>query len=419
MTSIDGLIQKAPAEMRTKLMQHFQIAKEYEKNPETAAVAYYCLMYIAHESLKAGKEQKPFAAQMKRTYADDELIKSMATGQQVIEELVTVLTGETNEIENDEQKSADQLRILMRKYYTIGGLTDVLSVFGPVKDDFVALGKMSKSRAVSIFRELKSGAGLGGGSSSAAAAKPPENTTFGAGQPPNAYRPPSPPRTNLPPQKPPAPAATGGGNYGFYGASGYDQPSTELHAPHEIIAQAQKLCRYANSALEHEDISTAFKNCEQSILLIMTNELDEIILPEELKKYRTLYLKAEEAGQLTEQNRFSYSYCLVRSKVKDDIRSGLAILRSLYDETNKDDAKRDYLYYMAIGEARLGNYESSLKYLDAILHVQSKNHQASNLKHEVERRMNVEGAIGLGVTIGAGALIVGGLAAAAVAILKK
>ena len=46
-----------------------------------------------------------------------------------------MLVGETNEMDTEEEKSADQLRLLMRKHYTVGGLTDVLSVFGPVKDD--------------------------------------------------------------------------------------------------------------------------------------------------------------------------------------------------------------------------------------------------------------------------------------------
>ena len=59
----------------------------------------------------------------------------MATGQATIEELVTVLVEETNEAEDEPNKSADELRMLMRKHYTVGGLTDVLSVFGLVKDD--------------------------------------------------------------------------------------------------------------------------------------------------------------------------------------------------------------------------------------------------------------------------------------------
>ena len=59
----------------------------------------------------------------------------MVTGQATIEELITVLVSEANEAEEDQYKNTDQLRMLMRKHYTVGGLTDVLSVFGPVKDD--------------------------------------------------------------------------------------------------------------------------------------------------------------------------------------------------------------------------------------------------------------------------------------------
>ena len=59
----------------------------------------------------------------------------MATGQATIEELITILVGETNEMDNEDEKNAEQLRLLMRKHYTVGGLTDVLSVFGPVKED--------------------------------------------------------------------------------------------------------------------------------------------------------------------------------------------------------------------------------------------------------------------------------------------
>ena len=77
----------------------------------------------------------PREIQTKRNNPNDDIIKSMATGQTTIEELITILVGETNEAEDDEYKNAEQLRSLMRKHYTVGGLTDVLSVFGPVKED--------------------------------------------------------------------------------------------------------------------------------------------------------------------------------------------------------------------------------------------------------------------------------------------
>jgi len=155
------------------------------------------------------------------------------TGQETIEELITVLVGEINEAENDEHKTPEQLRLLMKKHYTIGGLTDVLSVFGPVKDDFLTLGKIAKSRAVAIFRDLKSG---------------------GGGTPP-AIRP---PESNTPTVLPSSNSSS----------SFNDQTTSNKNIPFDIISQAQKLCRYANSALEHEDITTAIQNCEEVLQLL-------------------------------------------------------------------------------------------------------------------------------------------------------
>lgn len=78
--------------------------------------------------------------------------------------------------------------------------------------------------------------------------------------------------------------------------------------------------------------------------------LEEIVLPAELERYRAVYEKAQEANQLTDQNKFSFAYCLVRSKVKNDVRYGLQLLKQLYDSTKKDDEKRDYLFYLALGK---------------------------------------------------------------------
>ena len=46
-----------------------------------------------------------------------------------------------------------------------------------------------------------------------------------------------------------------------------------------------------------------------------------------------------------------------------------------------------------LGNTRLNEYETALKFLDAILLIQPGNHQAKNLKAEVTRRMNREGCM--------------------------
>jgi fission 1 protein len=137
--------------------------------------------------------------------------------------------------------------------------------------------------------------------------------------------------------------------------------------------------------------------------------LEDVVSPDEIQRYRVVYEKAKEANQLTDQNKFAFAYCLVRSQVKTDVRHGLQLLKELYDSTRKDSDKRDYLFYLAMGKievfldlfiflfclgnARLNEYETALKFLDAILLVQPGNHQAQKLKDEITRRMTREGCM--------------------------
>lgn len=46
---------------------------------------------------------------------------------------------------------------------------------------------------------------------------------------------------------------------------------------------------------------------------------------------------------------------------------------------------------MHSGNARLNEYETAIKFLDAILMVEPGNHQAESLKEEITRRMTREG----------------------------
>jgi hypothetical protein len=46
-----------------------------------------------------------------------------------------------------------------------------------------------------------------------------------------------------------------------------------------------------------------------------------------------------------------------------------------------------------LGNARINEYETALKFLDAILLIQPGNHQAKNLKDEITRRMTRDGCM--------------------------
>lgn len=80
--------------------------------------------------------------------------------------------------------------------------------------------------------------------------------------------------------------------------------------------------------------------------------LDESIQIEEIEQYRSVFRKAEKEKNITESNKFSYAYCLIRSKKKGDVREGLTLLRELYESTKEDSAKRDYIFYMALGKKK-------------------------------------------------------------------
>lgn len=56
----------------------------------------------------------------------------------------------------------------------------------------------------------------------------------------------------------------------------------------------------------------------------------------------------------------------------------------LEDLTNRHaEGNRDYIYYLAIGNARLKNYSDSLKYIKAFLQVEPNNQQAKSLEVRV------------------------------------
>ena len=99
--------------------------------------------------------------------------------------------------------------------------------------------------------------------------------------------------------------------------------------------------------------------------------LEDVVTPADLKKFETKYhseLAANSGRPVATGTQFDYAWCLVRSKYPADIRKGILLLEDLFK--NRDDAgKRDYLYYLAIGNAKIKEYPQALKYIRALLQV--------------------------------------------------
>ncbi|GBO12942.1 hypothetical protein AVEN_29388-1 [Araneus ventricosus] len=71
-----------------------------------------------------------------------------------------------------------------------------------------------------------------------------------------------------------------------------------------------------------------------------------------IKKFEAVYNNHLQDGTVTTREQFDYAWCLIRSKYPTDIRRGVVLLEDLFRHGDAT-AKRDYMYYLAIGHTKL------------------------------------------------------------------
>lgn len=119
---------------------------------------------------------------------------------------------------------------------------------------------------------------------------------------------------------------------------------------------------------------------------------------------------------MTPKAQFEYAWCLVRSKYSADIKKGIILLEELYK--SHEEGQRDYLYYLAIGHARLKDYRIALKYITSFLTIEPGNQQVLSLETSVKKKMEKEGLVGMAITGGA-VLAVGAVVGLVIGLTKK
>ena len=145
--------------------------------------------------------------------------------------------------------------------------------------------------------------------------------------------------------------------------------------------------------------------------------MEENVATEDLKKFEARY-QAEAAGSgASPSAQFDYAWCLVRSKYPSDIRKGILLLEDLY-QNKEESGKRDYLYYLATGNARIKEYQTALKFVRGLLQVEPGNRQAQELETIIKKKMEKEGLIGMAV-VGGATLALGGLVGLGIALAKS
>jgi len=148
----------------------------------------------------------------------------------------------------------------------------------------------------------------------------------------------------------------------------------------------------------------------------MDEIFDEVVSSEDLKKFEGIYNQQVQENNLTQDAQFNYAWCLVRSKYAADIRKGICILETLF-QNNDVELRRDCVYYLALGNAKLKEYGKALEYVRTFLTIEPGNEQVQALETCIKKRMEKNGLFGMALAGGA-ALALGGLVTLGVALSR-
>merc|ERR1712127_1054636 len=167
---------------------------------------------------------------------------------------------------------------------------------------------------------------------------------------------------------------------------------------------------------EHRNNKNKQKNKTKHNLGMASVMLNDTISKADLDKHREAF---QSIKMPDENQQFQFAVNLIRSARSEDVDEGLRMFQTLFSSTRDEDIKRDSLYYMAVAQTKLNQYEQALKYLNAILKIQPNNDQVKELKSEVERRMRNDGLLGVGIVGGAALTGILGLVPLGAAMIAK
>ncbi|KAG9281500.1 mitochondrial fission 1 protein [Astyanax mexicanus] len=146
--------------------------------------------------------------------------------------------------------------------------------------------------------------------------------------------------------------------------------------------------------------------------------VEEIVAPEDLEKFGRKYKAELEKGSVSKNTKFEYAWCLIRSKSSTDIKTGIELLDDLIHKGTKDD-QRDYLFYLAVGNYKLKEYERALKFVRTLLKNEPGNTQALELEKLIDKAMRRDGLVGMAIVGGIGLGVAGLAGLIGLAVAKK
>ncbi|KAM5502770.1 Mitochondrial fission 1 protein [Microsporum canis] len=123
--------------------------------------------------------------------------------------------------------------------------------------------------------------------------------------------------------------------------------------------------------------------------------------PAELQVLRAQYEK--EGEYVGVQTKFNYAWGLIKSNSRPEQQEGTRLLSEIF--RTAPERRRECLYYLALGNFKLGNYGEARRYNDLLLEHEPNNLQSASLRTLIDDKVAKEGLVG--------AAIIGGVAVAA------
>ncbi|CEO60374.1 Mitochondria fission 1 protein [Penicillium brasilianum] len=124
--------------------------------------------------------------------------------------------------------------------------------------------------------------------------------------------------------------------------------------------------------------------------------------PAELQVLRAQYEK--EGDYVGIQTKFNYAWGLIKSNVRSDQQEGVRLLSEIF--RGAPERRRECLYYLALGNYKLGNYGEARRYNDLLLEKEPANLQAASLGSLIDDKVAKEGLMGIAI-VGGFAVVAG------------
>uniref|UniRef100_A0A667YJB1 Vacuolar protein sorting-associated protein VTA1 homolog n=1 Tax=Myripristis murdjan TaxID=586833 RepID=A0A667YJB1_9TELE len=297
------------------IQHHLRTAQEHDKRDP--AVAYYCRLYAMQTGMKLDSktpECRKFLVKlmdqlesMKKELSDNESVTQEVVGNAHIENYALKMFLYAD----NEDRAGRFHKNMIKSFYTASLLLDVLSVFGELSEENIQHRKYARWKATYIHNCLKNGetpqagpiamdedgeadeefgdegpSSRGGSFRDAGPSQFPQNQ--GAAGPPmgpppsgfnNIHIPPGahapantpaelPPPAGEPVKPVPTPRSVHTIDPSLLNAT----QEGNVHLTPEDYTKAQKYCKYAGSALQYEDVTTAIQNLQKALKLLTTGK---------------------------------------------------------------------------------------------------------------------------------------------------